>query len=313
MRFDFPPCPGRDTCTSLSGAFDASNHSAIVQSPFGSTLCTPRRKHAGGCFHPTGGFLLQQSGRTDFHFVECSFNTRQRQYLRDSSGRKGVWNLADARIANQLGCHFRLFPIDVVVTTGNVGRIDKQCVMSVWGNGNTTIEMDGLSKPTPELIVQNSNNVYPTPVAEIGSFWTPPSCLSRVMEQPRMLRENTHARKALPPMEYRPKSPKPLELGAPEHERPESRYAADGPIGKLPDTPSRAHKQLRVEGFTPRPLSASPDPVQERSHQSKQPSPKMQHTTHPFDLPTLTRPVPLPLVPKLPLSAKVPPLERFKG
>ena len=109
------------------------------------------------------GFMLQQSGRNEFHFVECSFNTRQQQYLRDSSGRKGVWVLVDARVAARLGSHFRLLPNGVVVTTGHVGRIDKQCIVSVWENEHTMLEMDGLLKETPELIIQNSENVYHAP------------------------------------------------------------------------------------------------------------------------------------------------------
>ena len=250
-----------------------------------------------------GWFTLQQSGRDEFHFVEWPFNTRQQQYLRDPPGRKGVWTLVDERIAARLGSRFRLLPNDVVVTTGHAGRIDKQCILSVWENDHTMLEMDGLLKETPELIVQKSENVYPSPCHRdrrcVDTTYAPLSIEGSSSPDKRK------RPRSVSPKEYRPRSPKPSELGAPGNQRPASWYAVDEPIGKLSDVPSRAHKQMRIEGFPPRVLYTAPAPVQEKSHVSKPPAPKMRHDVHPFDMPPSTRP---PLASTMPVIAKFTPI-----
>ena len=131
LRFDLAQVPDGERIRAFQG------HTLNVTTPEAYNL--PLRQHyvlhAGNMRAASPilreGFAMQQFGRNEFHLVECPFNARQQQYLRDSSGRNGVWVLVNARIAARLGSHFRLLPNDVVVTTGHAGRIDKQCILSV--------------------------------------------------------------------------------------------------------------------------------------------------------------------------------------
>ena len=166
LRFDLSQAPGGARIRAFQG------HSLNVTTPEAYNLPLQQRYvlHAANMRAEASilreGLTLQQSGRSELRFDERPFNTRQQQYLRDSSGRKGVWILVDARVATRLDSHFRLLPNDVAVTTGHAGRIDEQCIVSVCGNEHTMLEMDGLLKETPELIVQNSDNFCPAPLSQ---------------------------------------------------------------------------------------------------------------------------------------------------
>lgn len=117
------------------------------------------------------------------------------------------------------------------------------------------VEMDGLLNSTPELVQQNSNNVYPSPCRRerlcAETTYVPISSDGAASPDKRKRRSSVS------PREYRPKSPNPYALDGTGEERPESRYASDVPIGKLPASPVRANKQLRVDGFPTRPTIAT--------------------------------------------------------
>ena len=130
-RFGLLQAPGGERLRAYQGrspnVIPPDAHNRLLERHF---LLHAANLRAAATIHREG-FILQQSGRSEFHFSDRSFNKRQSQYLRDSSGRKGVWILFDSRIASRLGCRFRFLPNDVVGDTGNVGRIDKQRIASV--------------------------------------------------------------------------------------------------------------------------------------------------------------------------------------
>ena len=132
MRFDFHTAADGDRVRAFQGrtveAEPCIEHTRTMSQRFAlhATQVASARRIA----HE--GFKLL-TGRREFHFAEARFNTRQANYLRDSSGQRGVCLLIDMHKAMLGGIEFRLMANDVVVSRGKDHRIPADCIVSIWG------------------------------------------------------------------------------------------------------------------------------------------------------------------------------------
>ena len=98
---------------------------------------------------PQEGFKLTP-GRRGFRFDDSSYSARQRHYLTDSAGRKGVWILIDPTLS--AGCEFMLLPNGVDVKKRPNGQIPNQSILAIWKVGNITHDMTALGRAAPEIV-----------------------------------------------------------------------------------------------------------------------------------------------------------------